>query len=314
MNLGAVWDLLKEIFSEWSEDKAARLAAALAYYITFSLAPLLLIVIAIVGLLFGQEAVQGRVVEQIQGLVGPDGAQLVQTMLQSTRQSGSNIVATLIGIVTLLLGATGVFVQLQDALNTIWEVAPKPGRGVLGMVKDRLLSFTMLLGIGFLLLVSLAVSAGLAALSSFLGDLLPGLFEVAKVLDFVISLGVITLLFAMIYKFLPDVKIRWGDVWVGAAVTSLLFTVGKFLIGLYLGYSSAASVYGAAGSLAVLLIWIYYTAQIVLLGAEFTQVYAKRYGSRIVPGADAVFTSDEMRAQQGMPRAEERQRAAEQAR
>jgi membrane protein len=314
MNLGAVWDLLKEIFSEWSEDKAARLAAALAYYITFSLAPLLLIVIAIVGLLFGQEAVQGRVVEQIQGLVGPDGAQLVQTMLQSTRQSGSNIVATLIGIVTLLLGATGVFVQLQDALNTIWEVAPKPGRGVLGMVKDRLLSFTMLLGIGFLLLVSLAVSAGLAALSSFLGDLLPGLFEVAKVLDFVISLGVITLLFAMIYKFLPDVKIRWGDVWVGAAVTSLLFTVGKFLIGLYLGYSSAASVYGAAGSLAVLLIWIYYTAQIVLLGAEFTQVYAKRYGSRIVPGADAMFTSDEMRAQQGMPRAEERQRAAEQAR
>jgi membrane protein len=235
-------------------------------------------------------------------------------MLQSTRQSGSNIAATLIGIVTLLLGATGVFVQLQDALNTIWEVAPKPGRGVLGMVKDRLLSFTMLLGIGFLLLVSLAVSAGLAALSSFLGDLLPGLFEVAKVLDFVISLGVITLLFAMIYKFLPDVKIRWGDVWVGAAVTSLLFTVGKFLIGLYLGYSSAASVYGAAGSLAVLLIWIYYTAQIVLLGAEFTQVYAKRYGSRIVPGADAVFTSDEMRAQQGMPRAEERQRAAEQAR
>jgi membrane protein len=314
MNLGAVWDLLKEIFSEWSEDKAARLAAALAYYITFSLAPLLLIVIAIVGLLFGEEAVQGRVVEQIQGLVGPDGAQLVQTMLQSTRQSGSNIVATLIGIVTLLLGATGVFVQLQDALNTIWEVAPKPGRGVLGMVKDRLLSFTMLLGIGFLLLVSLAVSAGLAALSSFLGDLLPGLFEVAKVLDFVISLGVITLLFAMIYKFLPDVKIRWGDVWVGAAVTSLLFTVGKFLIGLYLGYSSAASVYGAAGSLAVLLIWIYYTAQIVLLGAEFTQVYAKRYGSRIVPGADAVFTSDEMRAQQGMPRAEERERAAEQAR
>ena len=314
MNLGAVWDLLKEIFSEWSEDKAARLAAALAYYITFSLAPLLLIVIAIVGLLFGEEAVQGRVVEQIQGLVGPDGAQLVQTMLQSTRQSGSNIAATLIGIVTLLLGATGVFVQLQDALNTIWEVAPKPGRGVLGMVKDRLLSFTMLLGIGFLLLVSLAVSAGLAALSSFLGDLLPGLFEVAKVLDFVISLGVITLLFAMIYKFLPDVKIRWGDVWVGAAVTSLLFTVGKFLIGLYLGYSSTASVYGAAGSLAVLLIWIYYTAQIVLLGAEFTQVYAKRYSSRIVPDEDAMFTSDEMRAQQGMPRAEEGERAAEQAR
>lgn len=279
MNAKTIWVLFKETFSEWSEDKASRLAAALAYYTVFSIAPLLIIAIAVAGLVFGQEAARGQLDNQIQGLVGQQSAELIQTMVESASKPTSGIIATVLAIATILFGASGLFGQLQEALNTIWEVEPKPGRGILGIIKDRFLSFTMVLGIGFLLLVSLVLSALLSALDTYLTDLLPGSIYLLQILNFVISFGVITLLFAMIYKILPDVKIAWSDVWIGAAVTSLLFALGKFLIGLYLGRSSAGSAYGAAGSLVILLLWIYYSAQILLFGAEFTQVYAKKYGS-----------------------------------
>lgn len=305
MSLKTVWDLLKETFSDWSEDKASRLAAALAYYTIFSIAPLIIIVIAVAGLVFGREAVQGQIQGQIQGLVGEQGAGLVQEMVKGASNQSTGIIATVIGVVTLLFGATGVFGQLQDALNTIWEVTPKPGRGLLGIIRDRFLSFTMVLGVGFLLMVSLVLSAALVAVTKFTG--LDKIAYLGEVLNFVISFGVITLLFAMIYKILPDVKIAWSDVWIGAAVTALLFTIGKFLIGLYLGHSAVASSYGAAGALVVIVLWLYYSAQILFLGAEFTQVYAKRFGSQIKPAEDAVPVTEEARAQEGMPRTEKEQ-------
>ena len=301
MTIKTAWELLKETISDWNEDKASRLAASLAYYTTFSIAPLLIIVIAIVGLVFGREAVQGQIETQIQGMVGEDSAELIQEMIQGAGNRTAGTIATVVGLVTLLFGATGVFAQMQDALNTIWEVEPKPGRGLIGIVKNRFTSFTMVLGIGFLLMVSLVVSAGLAVLSEFLQGRLSDIAWLAQVASFIISFGVITLLFAMIYKFLPDVQIAWSDVWVGAAATALLFTLGKFLIGLYLGHSGVASSYGAAGALIVILLWVYYSAQILFLGAEFTQVYARKFGSHIVPAKNAVPVTEEARAQQGIP-------------
>jgi membrane protein len=225
-------------------------------------------------------------------------------MIASASQPKAGIIATVASIATLLFGASGVFGALQDALNTIWEVTPKPGRGMLGMLRDRFVSFTMLLGVGFLLLVALVLSAGLAALGKFLGGLLPIPEAVLQAMNFVISFGVITLLFALIYKILPDAEIRWSDVWTGAAVTALLFTIGKFVLGLYLGKGSAGSAYGAAGSLIVVLLWVYYSAQILFFGAEFTQVYANTYGSRVVPSPNAVPLTPEAQAEQGMPRRE----------
>lgn len=279
IGLKTLWILLKETYQEWSEDKAPRLGAALAYYTLFSIAPLLIIVIAIVGLAFGQQAAQGEVVNQIGGWVGKDSAKAIQKMIESTREPTSGIVATVVGVLTLLFGATGVFSQLKDALNTMWDVTQKPRGGIMGFVIDRVLAFLMVLVIGFLLLMFLALSAGISALSNYINTLIPGFSYVLQVLNFVISFAAITLLFAAIYRVLPDTNIAWGDVWIGAAVTSLLFTIGKTLIGFYLGHVSAGSAYGAAGSLVVLLIWIYYSAQIFFFGAEFTQVYARKYGS-----------------------------------
>ena len=295
-------ELVKETFQEWQEDKASRLAASLAYFTIFSIAPLLIVVIAVVGAVYGRDAAQGQIVTQLQGLLGQDGAQVVQEMVQNASQPQSGTVATIIGIVTLLLGASGVFGALQDSLNTIWEVAPKPGRGIRQILHDRVLSFTMVLAIGFLLLVSLVVSAALSAFDQVIADALPGGDWVARGVNLAISFSVITLLFAMMFKFLPDAEVRWRDVWVGAAVTAALFTLGKFLIGLYLGNSSVASVYGAAGSLVVLLIWIFYSAQILFLCAEFTQVYAKRYGSGSQPSKNAIRVTEAQRAQQGITR------------
>lgn len=291
--------LLKESFTEWREDDASRLAAALAYYTIFSLAPLLIVVIAVAGFFFGEAAVQGEIVGQIEGLVGQEGAQLIEGMVARAGRGGADIIATIVGLATLLLGSTRVFSQLQDALNTVWEVEPDPDRPLLSTVKDRLLSFSMVLGIGFLLLVSLVISAVLSALDQYLTNLLPGGGLILQVLNFVISFGVITLLFAMIYKALPDVEIDWDDVWVGGAITALLFVIGKFLVGIYLGRSGVASTYGAAGSLVIVLLWIYYSAQILLFGAEFTEVYARRYGTRIVPEEGAVPIGERARAQQG---------------
>lgn len=304
--------LLKETFTEWQEDKASRLAAALAYYTVFSLAPLVIIAIAIAALVFGQEAAQGGIEEQLRGLLGEQGAEAVQEMIKHSRKAEQGTIATLISVGLLLFGASGVFGQLQDSLNTIWEVAPKPGRGIKGFIKDRFLSFAMVLGIGFLLLVSLILSAGLTAVGDYLGHLIPGL-PFLQALNFLISFGVVTVLFALMFRVLPDAKIAWGDVWIGAAITSLLFTIGKYLLGVYLGNGSVGSTYGAAGSFVVLLLWVNYSAQILFFGAEFTQVYANKYGSRIVPAKNAVPLTEEARAQQGIPRTENiKQTAGEQ--
>ncbi|HLJ94443.1 MAG TPA: YihY/virulence factor BrkB family protein [Gemmataceae bacterium] len=294
------WQLVKDSASEWMNDKAPRLGAALAYYTVFSIAPLLVLVIAVAGFVFGQDAVQGQLAAQIQDLVGEQGAQAIQTMVAGASKPGSGIIATALSIILLIVGAIGLFGELQDALNTIWEVQPKPRSALWGFLRERLLSFSMVLGSIFLLLVSLVISTILTALASLWGDWQVSI--IGHVLSVIGSLIVITLLFAMIYRYLPDAKIAWSDVWLGAAVTAVLFTIGKFLIGLYLGRSSVSSAYGAAGSLAVLLIWLYYAAQIFLFGAEFTKVYADKYGSRIVPAENAEPVTDQARAQQGLPR------------
>lgn len=278
----SLWPLLKDAASKWSGDKAPRLGAALSYYTVFSLVPLLVMTIAIAGLVFGKDAAQQSLMTQMESLVGPQSAAAVKQMLDIAQKPSSGVGASLIAIATLLLGASGVFAQLQDALNTVWGVEPKAGRGLWGTIKDRFFSVVAVLGTGFLLLVSLVLSAALAAFGKLFLGWLPGQEAVLHVVDLAISFGVITLLFAMMYKLLPDAKVAWRDVWIGAGLTSLLFTVGKFLIGLYLGKADIGSAYGSAGSLVILLVWVYYSAQILLFGAEFTSVYANRYGSRIV--------------------------------
>ncbi|MEH2122195.1 YihY/virulence factor BrkB family protein [Nostoc sp.] len=292
MNLQAIWKLLQETFKEWSEDKASRLAAALAYYTIFSIAPLLIIVIAIAGVVFGEEAARGQIVAQIQGLVGKDGAQFIQTAIQNANKPQTGVIASIISVVVLLVGATGLFTELQDSLNTIWEVKAKPGRGVNNMIRLRFLSFAMVIGIGFLLLVSLVISTGLAAVVTYFGNILPGVDFLWRIVNFVLSFSITTALFGLIFKVLPDVKITWNDVFIGSVITSFLFSIGRFLLGQYLGNGSFGSTYGAAGSLVVLLAWVNYAAQILFFGAEFTQVYARRYGSGIVPTKDAIPLSD----------------------
>ena len=308
--LKTIFNLLKETFSEWNEDKAPRLAAALAYYTAFSLAPLLVVVISIAGLIYGKEAVQGQVQYQIQGAVGSQAASAIQDMLANFSHPSSGIIATVLGVVTLVLGAAGLFGQLQDALNTIWEVTPKPGQGILAMIRQRFLSFSMVLGICFVLLVSLLLSAVVSALGNVIAVHIPQQETLLQIINLVISFGVITVLFAAIYKVLPDVKISWKDVWMGAAVTALLFTIGKYALGLYLGQSSVSSSYGAAGSFVLLLLWIYYSAQILLFGAEFTQVYARTYGSKIEPSRNAIRLTEHDRIHQGIPHNETKNAAA----
>jgi membrane protein len=304
MKAASIIPLLKETFAEWSEDKVSRLAAALAYFTIFSIAPLLIIAISVAAIFFGEEAAQGQIVGQIQGLMGQEGASAIEGMIANANQMEGGVISTIIGIVILLFGASGVFGQLQDALNTIWEVAPKPGQGIATFIRTRFLSFSMVLVIAFLLLVSLVVSAAIVGVSSYVTDVVPAMGVLWEGINILVSFAVITLLFALIYRVLPDVEIAWGDVWIGAAVTSLLFTIGRTLIGLYLGNAAVGSAYGAAGSLVVLLIWIFYSAQILLFGAEFTQVYARRYGSHIRPASFAVSLTDDDRAQQGVPRSE----------
>jgi membrane protein len=295
----AMGSLLGATISNWYEDRAQRLGAALAYYTIFALAPGLIILIAVAGLFFGGNA-EGQIIGQIRELIGDQGAKAIESMLRSARAEPLGVSGTLLTLVPLAFGLWGVFGELQDGLNTIWGVTPRPGRGVVGMLKERFLSFAMVVGTGFLLLVSLALSAWLVAVGTYFGQLLPVSAQVLEALNFVISLAVISVLFAMIFKLLPDVHIAWRDVWLGAAVTSLLFTIGKFLIGLYLGKSSIGSTYGAAGSLVIIVVWVYYSAQILLLGAEFTKVYVKRRGSGFAPAKAAVPITAEARAEQGM--------------
>jgi membrane protein len=301
MRLSSVWQLLKQTFAEWSEDKAPQLGASLAFYSALSIAPLLVIALAVAGFFLGEDAARGQIVHELQSLVGQDGGKAIEDMIQSANKPSTGIIATVLSVATLLFGASGVFGQLQDALNTIWEVKPKSGRGIWGFVKDRFLSFAMVMGVAFLLLVSLLITAALASLGV-VADRLPESIQwVAQIINMVVSFLVITVLFAMMFKLLPDVKMAWSDVWLGAVVTAVLFTAGKFAIGLYLGHSTMASSYGVAGSFVVLLVWTYYSAQILFFGAELTQVYANEYGSRIVPTENAVPLTEKQRANEGRP-------------
>jgi len=271
------WSLLKEAALSWSNHKDSRLGAALAYYSIFSIGPLIVIVIAVAGLAFDTNAVRQDLSAQLQGLLGEAGARALEAMLEGASKPREGIFATALGIVTLIFAALGVVVQLKDALNTVWEVEPSGKSGVWNFIRTYLVSFAGILSLGFLLLVSLLLTAALAAGSKYLAPWLP---EAAmQIAGTVISFGVITLLFAMMFKWMPDAQVAWRDVWLGAAFTALLFELGKFLIGFYIGKQGLESTYGAAASLVVLLIWVYYSSQIVLLGAEFTRAYAKRHGS-----------------------------------
>jgi membrane protein len=278
--LHQAWKLTKSALNAWVDDFAPSMGAALAYYTIFSLAPMLVIVIAVAGFFFGQDAAQGEIVAQLQGMVGETGASAVEALLKSASEPGQGIIAATIGIFTLMLGATAVFGELQSALDRIWKIPSNRKSGIRNLVLKRLLSFGMVLGLGFMLLVSLILSAALAAFGKWWGNMLGGWGIVLELLNFAVSFGVITGLFAMIYKFMPSANIPWRDVWVGALVTAVLFTVGKSAIGIYLGTTNMASGFGAAGSLVVLLAWIYYSAQIFLLGAEFTWVFAQQHGSQ----------------------------------
>lgn len=285
--------ILKDTGTEWVEDDAPRLAASLAYYTLLSTAPLSLLCVSIVGFFFGERAARGQIAAQISTVTGPEAAEAIQSVVQNAHQSDAGVLSTIMGILLLLIGASGVFGELQTALNNMWGVKPNP-RG--GMIKDflmtRFLSFTMVLGVAFMLLASLVVSAVLSAVGRMLSESLPGGEALWQVLNFLISLGVITLLFAVIFKFVPDAEVQWRHVWIGAAVTALLFSIGKMLLGFYLGKSSVASAYGAAGSVVAFVVWVYYAAQILFIGAEFTQVYSRALGHPIEPAKGAVLVED----------------------
>lgn len=285
--LANVWQWTREIVESWLDHHAPRLAAALAYYTLLSIAPLVVISIAFAGFLFGESAARGQISAQLGNIVGEQAAKGIEAVIANAHSPSSGLTSTVIGVLVLLLGASGVFGELQSTLDVIWDVEPKPGRGIWGTVKERFISFTMVLGVAFMLLVSLILSAALSAVGHFFGRALPGGEAIWQVVYFCISLGIITLLFALIFKVVPDADIQWGDVWIGAAVTAALFSIGKFALGLYLGRSTVTSSYGAAGSLVALAIWVYYAAQILFLGAEFTRVQARHRGTPIRPSPNA---------------------------
>jgi len=286
---GNSFGLLKQTFSEWLEDKAPQLGAALAYYTVFSLAPLILVLLAIVGLLFRNDpgGAWNKITEQMSYFLDKSAVEVVQNIAQKAAQPNKSLLATIIGILLALFGASGVFGQLQDALNTIWGVRAKPGAGIWGFLRSRFLSFAMVGGVCFLLLVSLTLESVLKGFSHYIQGVFPGGIVIAIAVYWIFDLAVVILLFAIIFKFLPDAKIRWRDVWIGAAITAIFFAIGKWALGLYLGSGSAASAYGAASSLITLLLWVYYSSQILLFGAEFTQVYACRAGRGITPDEHA---------------------------
>jgi membrane protein len=273
------WQLIYESVNEWINDRASRKGAALAFYTVFSLAPILILSIAIAGLFFGEEAARGEIFDQVKGLLGDDAAAAVQAMIQNASKPGAGLIATLIGFVTLFIGATTALAELKDGLDQIWDAPPEKTQGFFYFLRKRLLSVGLILSLGFLLLVSLVLSALVTALAHSWGPR-DATGVVLQAVNFLFSFALVTLLFAMIYKILPAVRIAWRDVVIGALITALLFSIGKWLIGLYLGNSAVASSYGAAGSVILVLVWVYYSAQIFLLGAEFTKVYAHRYGSR----------------------------------
>ena len=282
------WDLIKETYREWSNRNASQLGAALAFYTIFSFAPILIIAMAIGGMVFGKEAAQVHTLAKLQEVVGKDSAAAIKVMLESAYRPGSDVTATIIGIILILLGATSVLVMLRNALDTMWGVTPDPKVSIIRIVRVRLISLAVVLGIGFILLLSMCVSLGISAFSAYSGILGAMPTSVVHLINLIVSFGSITLLFAMFYKFLPDVKISWSDVWIGSFITAALFTLGNFLLGLYLTKSGVRSAYGAAGSLVAFLLWVYYSAQIALFGAEFTRVYARKYRDEIEPKDHAV--------------------------
>jgi len=287
------FSLLKQTFSEWVDDKAPQLGAALAYYTVFSLAPLILVLLAVVGLLFHNDpGAWNKLTEQMGAFLDKSGVEMVRNIAQKASQPSKGVLATVIGVLLALFGASGVFGQLQDALNTVWGVKAKPGGGIWGFLRSRFLSFAMVGGICFLLLVSLTLESVLKSFSHWVQSVMPGGIVVALGVYWIFDLAVVMLLFAIIFKYLPDAEIHWRDVWIGAAITAILFAIGKWALGLYLGSGSAASAYGAASSLITLLLWVYYSAQILLFGAEFTQVYACEAGRGVKPDEYAVRSTN----------------------
>jgi membrane protein len=280
--------LFRRTLSQWTEDKCPQLGAALAYYTVFSLAPLILLLLGVFGLIYGSQQAREKILEQLHYLIDPTAIQVIQDIANHAAEPKPGVFATLIGIIIALFGASGIFGQLQDALNTIWSVKPKPGQGIWSFIRARFLSFGMVAGVCFLLLVSLTVEAALKALHRYLEAIMPGGHFVGLALFYLCDFAIIVLLFAMIFRYLPDAKIAWRDVWAGAVLTTVFFVIGKFLLGLYLGSGAAGSAYGAATSLVTLLLWIFYSAQILLFGAEFTRIYADSFGSHLQPDKHAV--------------------------
>ena len=292
-SIGLVWKSLKDAFSGFSDDKVMKLSASLAYYTGFSLAPLLVVIIAICGFVFGQEAVQGTIDNQIRGFIGYDAARQVQDMIKNASLSGKTTMATIIGVVTLLIGATSIFGEIQDSINSIWGLKPKPKVGLVKTLQVRLLSFGLIASLGFILLVSLAATAVVESLGDRLNAMFPDVAVVAfYIINLVVNIAVTTFLFGVIFKVLPDARIKWKDIWPGAIATSLLFLIGKFAISLYISKSNFSSSYGAAGSLAVIFVWIYYSAIILYFGAEFTKAYALNKGAKIVPNKYAEWDEE----------------------
>ena len=277
MNYSNLWAALRETFSAWSDHEAPRLGAALAFYTILSLAPLLILTIAVVALVFGHSTAQDQIIGQVEGMIGHDGGIAVRDMIErAAAKPASGTFASIVGVITLLFGASGVFGELRAALNKMWDVKPDTGGGIRGTIQQRFFSFGMVLGVGFLLLVSLVLSAGLATLGKFFGEILPFPEFVLSGINFVVSLTGIAFLFALIFRYVPETKIAWKDVWFGASATAFFFAIGKYLIGLYLGKAAVGSAYGAAGSLVVVIVWVYYSAMIFLFGAEFTHVLEQR--------------------------------------
>jgi membrane protein len=288
--LGHTWTLLKRSSSDFVEHKALKLSASLAYYTIFSLAPMLIVIIGLCSLFFGREAIEGRVYNELNEFIGKSAALEIQDVIKNTSKSRNNLIATIIGITTLMVGATGVFSEIQDSINMIWGIKVIPKRGWVKMLANRVLSFSMVISIGFLLMVSLLINALVAAFGDRLAHYFPNLtLYVFHVVNYLLTFGIITLLFAIIFKVLPDARIKWKDVTVGAVFTAFLFILGKLAITFYLGKSTLGVAYGAAGSIIIILIWVYYSSIILYFGAEFTQVYARTHGGEITPSAYSVL-------------------------
>jgi membrane protein len=295
-----VWQIFSAAIYEWNEDKAPRMAAAVAFYTVFSLTPIVVIAYKIAERTFGAEVALREILGQAAFLIGKEGAAGIELLIENAPPNQTSTASTLLGLAVMVFASTGVFTELKDSLNTIWEIQPKPGLSLLALARDRLFAFAMVLVIWFLMLVSLVMSAALAALSQFAGS-----YAGVQFAESVLSLLLTTVLFALIYRILPDVQVAWRDVWLGAAVTALLFTVGKALFGLYLGHSTIGVSYGAAGSLIVVILWTYYSCLILLFGAEMTQVHARLRHAEIVPSEKVVHVTEHDRVQQGIPRAED---------